>query len=59
MRCVKCQHSCFNFPKDSYECSLGFEIKKDSKGESGCSFNKKTINKIRSKNETETQKIKQ
>lgn len=49
MRCVKCEHSCYYYPDNKWECPFGFTPKADKNKEYGCNHNKQTIDKIKNR----------
>ena len=46
MRCDNCDYCRYSYADDLYECIFGFEGEENSKGQYGCRYNRKTLDKI-------------
>lgn len=47
MRCDNCDYCRYSYADDIYECALGFDEEENSKGQCGCRYNRKTLDKWR------------
>ena len=56
MRCDNCEYRRYIYSDDIYECEFGFEGE-NSKGECGCRYNRKTLNKFKRESIEEDIKI--
>lgn len=45
MRCDNCNYCRYDHADNMYVCEFGFDDKENSKGQSGCRYNRKTLNK--------------
>lgn len=46
MRCDNCKYCQYDRADDMYLCYLGIEETENAKGQCGCRFNKKTLDKV-------------